>query len=314
MAYVAVTSINIQPKDIHLAVGEKYRINPVIKPAKATNKKVKFESSNKRIAMVDHTGEVAAFGEGQTEVTVVTDDGGFTDSVKVSVEDKAVVFDSVAVTGVTVSPDTVTLIEGRSEQLTETVQPANATDKTVSWSVDDDTVAMVDSEGLVEAVKEGEATVTVTTTDGGFTATSDITVNPMPLVDLSEFSSDHWPSNYVFKKSTVYLDVEDITLSADQAGRLVQTPEGFVLERIDIAVINAPDTELSFKFMAKSEVIAEFSVASGSEVAERQETDGWQSGDYLPETWINLVNLGEKPEGEGRLALSFIGYLIEPWR
>ncbi len=225
-----------------------------------------------------------------------------------------VVTENVAVTGVTVTPETVSLIEGRSEQLTATVAPANATDKTVSWSTDDDTIVMVDGAGLVEAVKEGEATVTVTTTDGSFTDTSDITVNPIPLVDLSQLSSDHWPNNYVFKKSTVYLDIEDITLSSNQAGRLVHTPEGFVLERIDIAVLNAPEADLSFKFMAKSEIITQFSIDSGSMVAERQDANGWQAGDYIPETWVNLVNLGEKPEGTGRLAISFLGYTIEPWR
>ena len=223
--------------------------------------------------------------------------------------------EEVPVTSVTVAPDTVTLIEGRSEQLTATVLPEDATDKTVSWSVDDDTVAMVDGKGLVKAVKEGSVTVTVTTTDGGFTSTSDINVDSVPLVDLSQLSSDHWPTNYVFKKNTLYVDIEDITLSTDQTGRIAQTPEGFVLERIDLAVIKTPESDLSLRFAADNRVIAEFNVDSNSTVAKRQEnTGGWQPGDYLPETWINLVNIGGKPEGEGRLAISVVGYLIEPWR
>lgn len=68
------------------------------------------------------------------------------------------------------------------------------------------------------------------------------------------------------------------------------------------------------KFMASSEEITQFSIDAGSTEAERQDTDGWSSGDYMPETWVNLVNLGDKPEGKGRLAISVVGYLIEPWR
>ena len=319
MADVAVTSINIQPKDINLSVGEKYTIKPVIKPARATNKKVIFDSSDKSIATVNESGEVAAFIEGLAVVTAVTDDGGFTDSVKVKVEGKPVVMEPVVmeeveVTGVSVAPDSVSLKVGASQQLTATVEPEDATDKSVSWSVDDDNVALVDSSGLVEATAEGEAVVTVTTVDGGFADTSSVSVEAVPVVDLSQLSNEHWPSNYVFRKSSIYLDIEEITLATNQSARLLQTPEGFVLERIDLAVIKPAAMDLSLKFVVDSGDIAQFAIDAGSTVVERTATDGAQPGDYLPETWINLVNLGDKPEGEGRLAMSFIGYLIEPWR
>ena len=319
MADVVVTSINIRPKDIILAVGDKKKIEPVIKPGKATNQKVMFDSSDNGIATVDESGKVVAIAEGLAVVTAVTDDGGFTDSVKVKVEGKSVVMEpvvmeDVAVTGVSVAPESVSLKVGGSQQLTAMVEPDDATDKSVSWSVDDDNVALVDSGGLVEATAEGEAVVTVTTVDGGFTDTSDIVVEAIPVVDLSLLSNEHWPSNYLFRKSSIYLDIEEITLVPNQSARLLQTPEGFVLERIDLAVIKPAAMDLSLKFVVDNEDVAQFAIDSGSTMVERKATDGLQAGDYLPETWINLVNLGEKPEGEGRLAMSFIGYLIEPWR
>ncbi len=83
---------------------------------------------------------------------------------------------TVAVTGVTVSPATVSLEKGKTQQLTPTVLPNNATDKTVSYSSDKPGVATVSSTGLVTAVGEGTATITVKTTDGQKTATCVVTV------------------------------------------------------------------------------------------------------------------------------------------
>jgi uncharacterized protein YjdB len=83
----------------------------------------------------------------------------------------------VAVTGVTVSPTTATISVGGTQQLTATVSPSNATNKTVSWSSSNTSVATVNSSGLVSGVAAGTATITVTTQDGGKTATSSITVN-----------------------------------------------------------------------------------------------------------------------------------------
>ena len=83
--------------------------------------------------------------------------------------------DSVAVTGVTLDKTELALTVGGEETLTATVAPANATDKTVTWATSNDQVAAVDN-GKVTAVGEGEATITVTTADGGFKATCTVTV------------------------------------------------------------------------------------------------------------------------------------------
>src|SRR5699024_10682568 len=82
----------------------------------------------------------------------------------------------VAVTGVTVSPKTTSIAVGATKQLKETVSPTNATDKSVTWKSSDETIAKVDKNGLVTAVAEGTATVTVTTTDGSKTSVCDVTV------------------------------------------------------------------------------------------------------------------------------------------
>lgn len=82
----------------------------------------------------------------------------------------------VAVTGVSLKPNTLSLKVGEAETLTAVVIPANADNKTVSWSTSDQSVATV-ADGLVTAVKEGSATITVTTIDGDKTATCAVTVS-----------------------------------------------------------------------------------------------------------------------------------------
>ena len=82
----------------------------------------------------------------------------------------------VAVSGVSLDSDTLSLGVGASATLVATVSPANATNKNVAWSSDDTGVATV-ADGLVTGVAEGSARITVTTEDGGFTAHCDVTVS-----------------------------------------------------------------------------------------------------------------------------------------
>ena len=75
-----------------------------------------------------------------------------------------------------VSPATASIEAGDTTQLTATVTPSNASDQSVSWSSSNTAVATVDSSGIVTGVGTGSATITATTTDGGYTASSTVTV------------------------------------------------------------------------------------------------------------------------------------------
>ncbi len=82
----------------------------------------------------------------------------------------------VAVTGVSLNPEVLTVNGSDSSQLTATIAPADATNRLLDWESSDPAVAAVDAGGRVRGVSPGSATVTVTTVDGGFTDTADITV------------------------------------------------------------------------------------------------------------------------------------------
>ena len=88
----------------------------------------------------------------------------------------------VKVTGVNLDKTEATLMVGETVQLSATVEPANATEKSISWKTDDSSIANVDGKGLVTAVKGGSTTISVITKDGNMTAKFTITVKePLSL-------------------------------------------------------------------------------------------------------------------------------------
>ena len=91
---------------------------------------------------------------------------------------------AVAVTGVSLSKTELTLTAGKSETITASIEPANATTKDVTWSSSNEKIAKVDKKGKITAVKEGNAKITVTTKDGSKTATCMVTVEAAPGVTL----------------------------------------------------------------------------------------------------------------------------------
>lgn len=90
---------------------------------------------------------------------------------------------TVHVTSVSLSPTAASIEVGETLQLTETVLPSDATDKSVSWSSSNSSIASVSSGGLISAIAVGTSTITVTTTDGGYTATCVVTVTPAVTYD-----------------------------------------------------------------------------------------------------------------------------------
>ena len=106
------------------------------------------------------------------------------------VEVYVAVRDFVHVTGISLDKSSLSLTEGYAAQLMATINPSDATDKTVTWSSDDKAVATVDADGKVTAIAPGTATITVTTADGGFTATCIVKVREKGISGWGHDSDD----------------------------------------------------------------------------------------------------------------------------
>ena len=148
---VPATSVSLNKTELILEKDKSETLTATVSPSNATDKTVTWQSSNTSVATVDQNGKVTAVDAGSTVITVTTKDGSKTATCKVTVV--------IPVTSVTLDKTELTIEKGKSETLTATVNPSNATDKTLTWTTSDASVATVNN-GLVMAKKEGTATIT----------------------------------------------------------------------------------------------------------------------------------------------------------
>ncbi len=153
---------------IEVSVGGTGTLVATVEPDFATDKSVTWTSSDESVATVAD-GVVTGVSEGSATITVTTDNGGFTATCHVTV--------SIAVTGVSLNEEAVTLNVDETFTLVATVAPADATNPTVGWVSGNEDVATVDNNGLVTAVSPGTATISVVTFEGSFIATCEVTVS-----------------------------------------------------------------------------------------------------------------------------------------
>ena len=178
----AVTGITLSQHELTLVKGATATLTATVIPADAPNKNFSWKSDNEAIAKVVN-GVLTAVSKGETMIRVTTEEGNKTDECKVIVKEES---DPVAVTGVKLAYNDLTLKIGKSFTLVANIEPANATNKTVTWSSSNSTVASVTNMGVVQAKAAGTADITVTTADGGHTATCSFTVTTedVPLTGL----------------------------------------------------------------------------------------------------------------------------------
>ena len=174
---IAVTSVTLEPTTIILAVGgAPATIDVEILPADATNQQVNWASSNTKVATVGD-GVVRPLQAGSATITATTLDGKLTAFCTVTVSNKV-----LAVSGVSLDRASIRIRVGETATLTATVKPSAATNPTVTWSSSNTAIAAAYQEsgrrGQIRAFATGEASITVTTSDGGFSARCQVTVLP----------------------------------------------------------------------------------------------------------------------------------------
>ena len=165
---VSVTGVYLGKPDLTLNVGETASLTATVWPMNAANRNVTWQSSDEAIATVSDTGLVTAVSIGQAAITATSVQGGFKDTCAVTVV--------TPVTGVSLDRKALTLeVGGPSEILTAAISPEVGSRREVEWSSSNTGVATV-SMGVVTAMGNGSAVITVRTIDGGFEDTCTVTV------------------------------------------------------------------------------------------------------------------------------------------
>lgn len=174
---IPVSSITLDKSEASLTIGETLQLTATLLPEEATDKSVTWSSSDEKVATVTAEGLVTAVGIGKAVITATTNDGT---SLSATCEITVL---PVYVTSVTLNYTeyAIETTKTKTLQLTSTVLPDNATDKSLTWKTSDDTVATVSDTGLVTIWKAGYALITAKANDGSgceaeciITATNDI--------------------------------------------------------------------------------------------------------------------------------------------
>ena len=192
-------SITLDKSEISLEVTQTAELTATVLPVYTTDKTVFWLSSNDAVATVDENGLVTAIAVGEAIITATTADGSnLSATCKVTVE-------PTLAESITLSQTEISLKTTETATLVATILPELTTNKTVAWKSSDESIATVDTNGLVTAIAVGEAIITATTNDGSnLSASCKVTVIPT----LAE---------------SIVLDKTTISLKANESAMLVAT-------------------------------------------------------------------------------------------
>ena len=198
---VDVTGVTLNYETYTLENSKSFQLEAYVQPSNATNKNVtwKVQRGSTHFVEVSETGLVKALYEGTAKVVVTTEESGFTAVCTVTVVKQMIHVESISL-----SKSTVSIKQGKTASLTATVSPVNASNKSITWTSSDTSVATVNG-GVITGVKQGSTTITATTADGGLTATCAVTITEPTKV------------------TGVSLSNSSLTLKADRTASLTAT-------------------------------------------------------------------------------------------
>ena len=191
--------IMLDESEVEMILGETFLLTATVLPEDATNKSLKWKSSNETIAKVNENGFVIAINVGEVIITAKTMDG-----TNLSASCKVTVVPSFA-QSISLDKIDILLRESETATLVATVLPETTSNKSVEWKSSNDAVATINNNGEVTAIAVGEAIITAITTDGtNLSASCKVTVVPT----LAE---------------TITLDKTEISFEANETATLVAT-------------------------------------------------------------------------------------------
>jgi uncharacterized protein YjdB len=186
-AKVAVSGVTMNKTATTIEAGKTDSLAATVAPANASNKAVNWSSGNTAVATVNQNGVVTAVKAGTAVITVKTADGGKIATCTVTVKAATEQNNNKPVYGIVLNKKISIIYVGRIKKLTATVVPSNASNKNVIWSSSKPYIATVSKNGVVHAVKPGNAIIFVQTPDGKYSSSCIVFVKGVRI-----FSFDLW--------------------------------------------------------------------------------------------------------------------------
>lgn len=223
---ILISDILINADSVVMQSNHTFQLEAHILPMDATDKSLIWSSSDESVAIVTQEGLVTALNVGVAVITAKASDGS-----EVAASCKVIV-KPILVTSISINRSEWSSKVGDKVMLRATVQPNNASDKTIKWSSSDESVATVTKEGLVTARNVGNAVITATAKDGsGVSATCVVTVHSV-LAESISVSPEDWSGEegesfqlYVTimpedatDKHVIYISTDKSVAEVDQTG------------------------------------------------------------------------------------------------
>lgn len=172
---IPVKGVSIGKPEECVYVGDRFKPDVAIVPENALNRNYTLKSLDERVAALDDDGFVVLKSYGKARIQATTEDGGYTDVCEFDVYEHTV--------GIRLETEQARVRKGGRLTLSAVAQPEGKTDGRLVWSSSDGSVASVDEEGVVSGKSKGEAVITVTAVDGGYTAECRVRVY-QPVTEL----------------------------------------------------------------------------------------------------------------------------------
>ena len=206
-----VTAVRFDDSNVSIPVREEYQLSWTVEPADASITDVTFSTNNQKVAKVDDFGNVTAVSKGTAVITAKATDGSNKQAqIKVQV--------TQPVEGVSIQYATYHIQKGGSLNVKALIQPSDANNIAVNWSIEDESIATVTGNGknigTVRGRKSGTTTVTGVTEDGGYSASAEVRVGD-------------------FNRAIV---VDDVYLQDEQIRLVFRNRESFAVERVYFTV------------------------------------------------------------------------------
>ena len=251
---IVPSKLTLDKSKLELNINSSSRLVATISPDDAINKEITWVSSNPKVATVSTSGVVKGIKEGNATIKASTSNGK-TATCKITIKKPIIPVSKVVINSV------VTQIkEGESISLLAIVEPSNASDKSVTWKSSDSTVASVSSTGVVNAIKEGSAKITVTSNS-----------NKKALASITII---------VRKSSSISLNKKSLTLSLGESQNVIATVSPNTSSNNTITWVSsnpkvATVTNGTIKAISKGEAIISAKISNGKSASVNVKVEGY---------------------------------------